>query len=415
MRSLTAFSIVLAITILVLNPATANTIKVCENCEYIKIQPALDIAKDGDVIRVVKGEYRESLCINKSITLVGEQGTLLHPVMPKPGIRVNADNVTIEKFSIFGGFEGIVVENTENVTVKKCRIEHNFRGIYVEESSMIKIVNNAITKTNYSIMLRNSISNLFADNHISNSTFGIQIIESGESIVKNNVMDKVDIGVLLLFSLDNVIERNKINANDTAVVMLNSGANNVVENTASSKTFLNLILSDINTISKNSVNGLYADNNASYYNIFEFEYMNLTGINFKFSIINYDLPDNLIPLSKAINVTITPDIYTEVGYIHMGANLTQDEIGRIPENVNLSSIAFYRLDPAFPEKVSESFVNETITTNLTTKQSGIYILAAKKEIMPTPTHIPAPIKIPGFLIFYALIAIFTAIVLRRIS
>ena len=122
MRSLTAFSIVLAITILVVNPATANTIKVCENCEYVKIQPVLDTAKDGDIIKVAKGEYRESLNINKSITLVGEQDTFLYPVIPKPGIRVNADNVTIEKFSIFGGFEGIVIENAKNVTIKSAEL-----------------------------------------------------------------------------------------------------------------------------------------------------------------------------------------------------------------------------------------------------------------------------------------------------
>ena len=40
--------------------------------EYKKIQEAINIANDGDIIFVNKGIYQENIFINKSITLTGE-------------------------------------------------------------------------------------------------------------------------------------------------------------------------------------------------------------------------------------------------------------------------------------------------------------------------------------------------------
>ncbi|MEM2990306.1 MAG: hypothetical protein QXQ02_03895, partial [Halobacteria archaeon] len=129
-----------------------------------------------------------------------------------------------------------------------------------------------------------------------------------------------------------------------------------------------------------------------------FSKLNLTGLNFEFSLTKPILPENYFALSDAINVTITPDILTEASYIYMESNLTQEEVKELSSKVDPSTIAFYKIDSGAPVKISESFIN----ANFTSKQSGIYILAGGKAK-----------RIPGFELFFALLTIAYLIARRR--
>lgn len=50
----------------------AREIEVCHSCEVTSIQAAVDMAQDGDVIRIKSGTYREHdiKILNKSIRII---------------------------------------------------------------------------------------------------------------------------------------------------------------------------------------------------------------------------------------------------------------------------------------------------------------------------------------------------------
>ena len=65
--------------------------------DYSTITDAVNHASDGDVVFVKNGIYNESLVIDKSISLVGEdvKNTIIEGTHAKPVIIVNHDGVTI--------------------------------------------------------------------------------------------------------------------------------------------------------------------------------------------------------------------------------------------------------------------------------------------------------------------------------
>lgn len=64
---------IFALMLALLSPRLhANTLEVCNSCELISIQEAVDRAKNHDTIRVLKGEYKEyNIKIDKPLTLIG--------------------------------------------------------------------------------------------------------------------------------------------------------------------------------------------------------------------------------------------------------------------------------------------------------------------------------------------------------
>jgi hypothetical protein len=108
------------------------------------------------------------------------------------------------------------------------------------------------------------------------------------------------------------------------------------------------------------------------------------------------LPEGFVQLSDAVNAIITPDIYTEVGYVYLVLNLGKEEIDRLPNEINLSTLAFYRLNESNVERVSDYYNSgDLIPLNFMSNRSGIYVLAAEriqpeKPIAETPVSTPTP-------------------------
>ncbi|MEM7534110.1 MAG: right-handed parallel beta-helix repeat-containing protein, partial [Chloroflexota bacterium] len=140
------------------------------------IQQAVNIANNGDIIRVDKGNYIQSVIIeNKELTLVGGYyngfGQLADPLFDwevNPtyiqgsggrGLTIRNSKVTMEGFRIHGGGTGnsgggIAVDNGSNATLDKMLVFNNAAGsggggIYVGGSSTyLKITNSSIFNNN---------------------------------------------------------------------------------------------------------------------------------------------------------------------------------------------------------------------------------------------------------------------------
>ena len=135
----------------------------CATADFTSIQEALDVASDGDRVRVCAGLYREAVVIDESVTLQGEVGAVasldcldpapsalgdLDPsrfavVQPPAGelfdgvplVRIAADDVVVTGLAL-EGYTDSVVDTTEGVTLydaavsvanswSRTRLHHN--------------------------------------------------------------------------------------------------------------------------------------------------------------------------------------------------------------------------------------------------------------------------------------------------
>ncbi len=134
-------------------PAAADTITVAKAGPISTVKRALAMAKDGDVIIVKQGTYREgNILVNKSVTLLGKD----YPVLDGQGkyevLSLNANAITVNGFRVINsGFAalkdpcGIRIYDRKDIIVCNNILNNNFFGIYVQNGSNCIIKNNTVT------------------------------------------------------------------------------------------------------------------------------------------------------------------------------------------------------------------------------------------------------------------------------
>ena len=79
----------------------ANTLTVCETCNYKTIQSAITAANTNDTVEVKKGIYKESpILITKSIKLKGIENPTLDGENKEHVVDIVSDNVIVDGFTI---------------------------------------------------------------------------------------------------------------------------------------------------------------------------------------------------------------------------------------------------------------------------------------------------------------------------
>jgi|GEM_PF-6316767 len=141
-----------------------------ENHKWDTIQDGIDDANEGDTVYVFSGTYSESIVINKTISLIGEdRGATVIDGMEgiREVIRVEANWVNISSFTLKSKQKGIFLDSVSNDSITNCNISDNEYGILFEYSS-----NNTVTSCNIS----------------DNSNYGIQfdLSSNNNTIYHNN-------------------------------------------------------------------------------------------------------------------------------------------------------------------------------------------------------------------------------------
>lgn len=180
----------LALTSLV---SQAQEIEVCKTCKVKTIQAAVDMAEDGDILRIKSGTYKEHEIniIDKSLKIIGEGLPVIDAEMQGTAISIRAENFSIEGLKIINvgrshtnDFAGILVSKAKNFEVKNNRLDQVFFGILLERSSEGTVSGNIITS--------NAESQSTSGN-------GVHIWKSEEITVKNNEVIGLRDGIYLEF------------------------------------------------------------------------------------------------------------------------------------------------------------------------------------------------------------------------
>ena len=187
--------------------ARAQVVEVCPSCKISTIQQAVDMAANGDTIKIKKGTYTENeiKIIDKSLHLVGENYPVIDAQMTGTALTIRADNFSVEGLKIINigtshtsDHAAILVSESKNFRIEKNRLENIFFGILVEKSSNGIISNNNVSSK--------AVSQAKSGN-------GIHMWNCSDLTVSNNVVKGVRDGIYLEFSKNCTISGNLCEAN----------------------------------------------------------------------------------------------------------------------------------------------------------------------------------------------------------
>ncbi len=236
---------------------------------YISIQKAIDAASPKDTVYVLPGTYYETIVINKTITLLGEEKNTTIIDSNTTGfyaVLIQAPDVIISGFTIQNSTVGVYVaenERVNNTTITDNVITKNKGGIYLGNlSSGNFIFENIITKNDGDgIRLYGSINNNIYENTINgHQSYGIVLWDSSyNNIITRNVIINNKNGVgLRRWSDNNVVSENNVTNNqNSGIIIAYSYYNNLTGNTISDNN--NGI--SINDASENFISKNYIANN----------------------------------------------------------------------------------------------------------------------------------------------------------
>lgn len=290
------------------------------NGNYTSIQAAINNSSAGDTIHVWNGTYYESLVINKSITLIGNnsKNTIINAGSSSNVIEISADWVNISNFSITSGYDGIYLNNVKYCSISNNNFTYMNNGIHLLNSNF-NIFNNNIGyyTTSYSFYLRyshnnkfkrnsgyirftndcffiyNSNNNTFIENFCMSDNYGYSFLNSKNNTLLNNSMLTTGLQItgdsIEHYNTHKIEPTNKLNnksiyyysnknnikvPNDPGQILLINCTNSIVEslNIICFNTALFLAYSDDNYIANNTFNSehenifLKKSNNNTIYN-----------------------------------------------------------------------------------------------------------------------------------------------------
>ncbi|MEK6681051.1 MAG: NosD domain-containing protein [Nitrospirota bacterium] len=214
---------------------------------YKNIQDAVSNSQPADTIIVHKGDYKDNIIVEKSITIRSSEGfdtaavKALNPSNPVFRIS-NASGVIISGLTITGsGMSGIYLQNSHNTAISDNRIVKNESGILLYSSNNNTISNN-IVKSNeqYGIYLESSNNNTLKGNTAdSNKDKGIFLSLSNHNNLANNSASlNTWNGIILWASHNNTLKENSILRNTYGLVISDSEETTLIDNTVWSNIYI---------------------------------------------------------------------------------------------------------------------------------------------------------------------------------
>ncbi|DAC72706.1 MAG TPA: hypothetical protein DSN98_03945 [Thermoplasmata archaeon] len=175
---------------------------------YSKIQDAVDNASDGDTVFVYddSAPYYESIAINVSIRLLGENRNTTSIEGGNHAVSIFVDGVTVSGFRIsnvgdFWNCCGFYVTSQGN-NISRNNIINNLRmnGIFLDCASYNTIYGNLIENNRYhGIRLEYATHNVIENNMlVNNRGYGIYLWESPENILVGNTVQQSFFNGLML-------------------------------------------------------------------------------------------------------------------------------------------------------------------------------------------------------------------------
>lgn len=198
---------------------------------YSKIQNAIDNATDGDQVFVYSGLYNESILINKSILVCGENSntTIISGGLNPEIVLINNTSAQFKRFTVQaqgnGFFYGIHVHNSCSVNITENCVKSCEFGIFLTESESANISKNLILNCSYGIMNVITGNITITENVIHGNGKGSGIETQAtlfrNYITRNNITNNI-LGVNFIFTRFSVISQNNFYDNQQQAFFITS-------------------------------------------------------------------------------------------------------------------------------------------------------------------------------------------------
>ncbi len=182
---------------------------------YTIIQDAIDDSTDGDIIYVYNGIYDESLNVNKSVKIIGEDKytTIINGKNNWVCVYINARDATFSGFTV--RYEGIntpadpdvmdaIIVSDYNINISNNIIDGDFIfGIALSNlASNCNVFNNSITNISQQALSIGSSHHNVYNNYLENNDDGISIGGSNNNVF-NNIIKKTSPCITLRGMINN--------------------------------------------------------------------------------------------------------------------------------------------------------------------------------------------------------------------
>lgn len=206
------------------------------------IQRAVDNARNGDTIVISPGLYKESVVINKEISIKGEKGAIIDGGGKGNVIMVTASNFVLDGLTIRNSGSG---QEDSGIFIKKAHrnvIQNNIlknvqNGIYLANSNENQLIGNSITsntshfsKRGNGIHMFKGGDHLLKGNEIANVQDGIYFDFTKGIQVSGNHISESRYGMHFMFSEGILAERNHVEKNVTGFMVMDSSGIDFIEN-----------------------------------------------------------------------------------------------------------------------------------------------------------------------------------------
>ena len=394
--------------------------------DFSSIQEAINAANPGDTICVSNGIYCEQVVVNKSVSLIGEDG------IAKTAIITNGTKFT-------------VCISANSVTISGFEIQNSLDGDWgiISNHSSNSIVNGNVVKAVYAIRVEGGLGNNISDNEVVSTQgscvfFGLELINSSNNVVTGNYLSpECHLSLTMYNSSHNYIAFNYISAHFTAQLLdiVKSNNNLIVGNTIElgalpAMGYISFVESSGNVFYHNNIlevehigiddvslnntwdNGYPSGGNywSNYtgVDLYSGLYQNETGsdgIGDTPQVIDADNQDRY-PLMNpwtppdiaVMNVASSKSIMVQ-GFI-LGINVTATNQGNTTETFNVT--AYYDDTPIETKTVANLPSGEETTISFTWNTTGVeegdYTISAKANVIPGETDTTDNTKVDGTII-----------------
>ncbi len=214
----------------------SNQIEVCKTCDTNTIKDAVLLAENGDTLFIKKGVYKENnIEINKSLTLLGEEGTVIDGTNSGTILLVTSNNFHLKNIKIINvgvsytkDFAAVKISRINNFSIENVRLDQIFFGFLIEKSHNGVIKNNLITGTakdeassGNGIHIWHSSNMKISENEIYGMRDGIyfEFVKKSE-IFNNKSHDNVRYGLHFMFSNNDSYHNNIFKDNGAGVAVM---------------------------------------------------------------------------------------------------------------------------------------------------------------------------------------------------
>ena len=372
-------------------PVYAATITTCPNqCGgYSNVQAAINEAGPGDTVALEPGVYRESIVLNKSITLVGSgDDTILLGSGPNPVLAVTADDVEIRDLMVGYCLFGVQAAEVSGLTVSGLSFVNCSVGVLIDSCTEVEVEScNIADSMHAAITVVESANVTVAQCVFKGGEEGVRITRSGSNDVLDSSFEGCGQGVILDDSSQNLLKGNAFNGCVDAVVLSASGGNTVEGNEAEGvDRFMGAYTSTRNLVADNLVGEcVYTYDYASSGNLYRLGPVNVTGSDYVLGLMEASAPPGYEAVSETLNVSLIHGALVD-GYATISVKVSENlYMGREPGDMEL-----YRVSDGGMRQVAQGyFLNATMWLNATIRDDGLYAVLLWRDSSPPTAVIKA--------------------------